>query len=102
MKLLIGSMMIAALGLGVSAQQQVQQAKVLAEVSASTQAVKGQPFSADTVSESVQTLSDGNRIVQNSTGKIYRNSDGRVRREMTGGNGGNAAFGGNTFFFNYG
>jgi len=97
MKLLIGSIMIAALGLGVSAQRQAQQAKVLAEVTASTQAVKGQPFSADTVSESVQTLGDGNRIVQSSTGKIYRNSDGKVRREMTGGNGG-----ANMSFFNYG
>jgi hypothetical protein len=97
MKVLIGSIMIAALGLGVSAQRQAQQAKVLAEVASGTQAVKGQPFSADSVSESVQTLADGNRIVQSSTGKIYRNSEGRIRREMTGGNGG-----ANTFFFNYG
>jgi len=97
MKLLIGSIMIAALGLGVSAQRQAQQAKVLAEVASGTQVVKGQPFSADSVSESVQTLADGNRIVQSSTGKIYRNSEGRIRREVTGGNGG-----ANTFFFNYG
>src|SRR3954452_24351736 len=96
MKLLIGTVMIAALGLGVSAQH-TGGAKVLAEVAAGGQAVKGQPFSADTVSESVQTLADGNRIVQTSNGKIYRNNDGKIRREMTGGNGG-----ANTFFFNYG
>ncbi|MFL6373042.1 MAG: hypothetical protein ACJ73D_00095 [Pyrinomonadaceae bacterium] len=96
MKLVIGIIMLATLGVGASAQQ-VERAKVLAEVAASGQAVKGQPFSADSVSESVQTLADGNRIVQTSSGKIYRNSDGKIRREMTGGNGGH-----NTFFFNYG
>ena len=101
MKVLIGIMMIAACALAAAAQQ-TGPAKVLAEVASGAQAIKGQPFSAETVSESVQTLSDGNRIVQNSTGKIYRNSEGRVRREITGGNGGNAAFGGSTFFFNYG
>ena len=101
MKAAIGILMIATLGLVVSAQQTTP-AKVLAEVSTGAQAVKGQPFSADTVSESVQTLADGNRIVQTSNGKIYRNSEGRIRREITGGTGGNAAFGGNTFFFDYG
>jgi hypothetical protein len=101
MKVLIGIMMIAACALSAAAQQ-AGPAKVLAEVASGAQAIKGQPFSADTVSESVQTLSDGNRIVQNSTGKIYRNSEGRIRREMTGGNGGNAGFGGSTFLFNYG
>ena len=97
MKSIVGTVMFAALALGVSAQQQPMPAKILAEVSAGGQAVKGQPFSAETVSESVQTLADGNRIVQTSNGKIYRNSEGKIRREMTGGNGG-----GNTFFFHYG
>jgi hypothetical protein len=43
--------------------------------------VKGAPFSADIVTESIQTLSDGNRIVQRSTTRFYRDSEGRVRRE---------------------
>src|SRR5207244_961457 len=43
--------------------------------------VKGQPYSAEVVSESIQTLSDGNRIVQRTTGRVYRDSEGRVRRE---------------------
>ncbi|HEY2846844.1 MAG TPA: hypothetical protein VGI80_03440 [Pyrinomonadaceae bacterium] len=102
MKIVFGTLMIAALGVGMSAQQTEQRAKVLAEVSTGTQAIKGQPFSADTVSESVQTLADGNRIVQTSNGKIYRNSEGRVRREITGGNGGSGGLGANTYFFNYG
>jgi hypothetical protein len=43
--------------------------------------VKGIPYSADLVSESVQVLSDGNRIVRRTTGRVYRDSEGRVRRE---------------------
>jgi hypothetical protein len=51
------------------------------------ESVKNSPFSAESVSESVQTLSDGNRIVNSSTTKIYRNSEGRIRREMGKGTG---------------
>lgn len=66
-----------------------QDAKVIAETWVSgDKVVKGQPFSAEAVSESVQTLSDGNRIVHNSTTKLYRNSDGRFRREFAHGTGG--------------
>ena len=43
--------------------------------------VKGAPFSADIITESIQTLSDGNRIVQRSNTRFYRDSEGRVRRE---------------------
>jgi len=49
--------------------------------------IKGAPFSADIVSESIQTLSDGNRIVQRSTTRFYRDSAGRVRREEERGSG---------------
>jgi len=55
------------------------------------QVVKGMPFSAEGVSESVQTLSDGNRIVRKWSEKLYRSSDGKFRRESNGGNG--TAFG---------
>jgi hypothetical protein len=59
------------------------EAKVIAEIASSTdKIVKGSPFSADAVSESVQVLTDGNRIVRSSTTKMYRNSEGRFRREM--------------------
>lgn len=70
--------------------QAEMRAKVIAEVAALSmgQSVKNFPFSAEEVSESVQTLADGNRIIQSSTGKIYRNSEGRVRREQSGGVGG--------------
>jgi hypothetical protein len=46
-----------------------------------TQIVKGVPYSAEVVSESVQTLADGNRIVQRKTARVYRDGQGRVRRE---------------------
>ena len=43
--------------------------------------VKGMPYSAEIESESIQTLSDGNRIVLRATGRVARDSEGRVRRE---------------------
>jgi len=43
--------------------------------------VTGIPYSADLVSENVQVLPDGNRIVQRTIGRVYRDSEGRVRRE---------------------
>jgi TonB family protein len=44
--------------------------------------VKGAPYSAQAITESVQTLSDGNRIVNKSTATVYRDSEGRMRREQ--------------------
>ncbi len=51
----------------------------------STKVVKGAPFSAEGVSESVQVLPDGNKITRTNTTKMYRDSDGRFRREGAGG-----------------
>ena len=53
------------------------------EMSFDTRLVKGAPFAADVVSETIQTLPDGNRIVQRSEGRIYRDSQGRARNERT-------------------
>src|SRR5262245_39368689 len=53
------------------------------EMSFDNRLVKGAPFSADIVSETVQALPDGNRIVQLSEGRIYRDSQGRTRNERT-------------------
>jgi hypothetical protein len=44
--------------------------------------VKGAPYSADTTSETIQTLADGNRIVQKNTASFARDSEGRTRREI--------------------
>jgi hypothetical protein len=45
--------------------------------------VKGAPYSAQAVTESTQTLADGNHIVNRSTATLYRDSEGRTRREQT-------------------
>ena len=45
--------------------------------------VKGAPYSATAVTESTQTLSNGARITHKTTASIYRDSEGRTRREMT-------------------
>jgi len=45
--------------------------------------VKGAPYSAQAVTETIQTLSDGNRIINRTTSSLYRDSDGRTRREVS-------------------
>jgi hypothetical protein len=45
--------------------------------------VTGAPYSAQIVSQRSQTLSDGTHVTQQSTGAVYRDSAGRVRREMS-------------------
>jgi len=53
------------------------------EMSFGGKVVKGAPYSAQAITESVQTLSDGNRIVNKSTAAIYRDSEGRTRRQQS-------------------
>jgi len=43
--------------------------------------VKGAPYSAQAVTETTQTLGDGNRIVNQNSARVYRDSEGRTRRE---------------------
>jgi hypothetical protein len=45
--------------------------------------VKGVPFTGDFVSETVQTLADGNRIKSSNTTSYARDGEGRSRREMS-------------------
>jgi TonB family protein len=45
--------------------------------------VKGAPYSAESVTESVQVLADGNRITHSSKASIYRDGEGRTRRDQT-------------------
>src|SRR4051794_20281037 len=44
-------------------------------------AIKAAPYSAETIVEGNQVLADGNRITQKTTGRVYRDSEGRTRRE---------------------
>src|SRR5258705_2118658 len=53
------------------------------EVSFEGKPVKGAPYSAQAVTETTQTLGDGNRIVNKTTSSIYRDTEGRTRREQT-------------------
>src|SRR5690606_33516253 len=53
------------------------EARVVGEV------VTGKPYSADSITETIQTLADGNRIVSTNTSRIYRDSEGRTRQEQT-------------------
>jgi hypothetical protein len=52
-----------------------------AEVQFSHKLVTGAPFSAQAVTEINQTLSDGNQIHRTLTASLYRDSQGRTRRE---------------------
>ena len=56
---------------------------VASEMNSDGKVVKGAPYSAQAVTETTQTLGDGNRIINKSTATIYRDSEGRTRREQT-------------------
>jgi hypothetical protein len=54
-----------------------------AEMSFGDKPVKGAPYAAEAVTETTQTLADGNRITRKSSANVYRDSAGRTRREET-------------------
>ncbi|HKG12920.1 MAG TPA: hypothetical protein VKB12_06260, partial [Pyrinomonadaceae bacterium] len=73
------------------------------EMSFGGKVVKGVPYSAQAVTESVQALADGNRIVHKNSAQVYRDSEGRTRRDQTVGAIGPYAAAGDpiqTFFIN--
>src|SRR3954464_7509567 len=84
MKRLMISIAAAALAASVVQAQEPKIAASFMRAPLETKALKGAPYSAETVNEFVQTLSDGNRIVRKTTGRVYRDSEGRVRREEDG------------------
>jgi hypothetical protein len=45
--------------------------------------VKGAPYTADAITETVQTLANGNHIVHKTTAQLARDAEGRTRREQT-------------------
>src|SRR5205807_264688 len=54
-----------------------------AEVGMPGRVVKNAPYSAEIVTETSQALPDGNRIKQSSSVRVYRDSEGRTRREQS-------------------
>ena len=55
---------------------------VASEMSFDRKLVKGAPYSAVALTESIQTLADGNRLVHKNSASIYRDSEGRTRRDQ--------------------
>ena len=56
---------------------------VASEMSFGGKPVKGAPYAAEAITESTQALSDGNRIQRKSTASVFRDSEGRTRRDQT-------------------
>jgi hypothetical protein len=70
----------------VFAQTEMKQVVTMSNVAggfASTSPMQGAPYSATVVNESIQTLADGNRIVQHTSGTTARDSQGRTRQDMS-------------------
>src|SRR3984957_9004944 len=63
------------------AKAQLDENKVLCTSMINGPTVKGAPYSAQAVNEMVQTLADGNRITNTTSTALYRDSQGRERRE---------------------
>lgn len=55
-----------------------------AKVGFEMKVVKGAPYSATAEAETIQTLADGNRIRNKTTTLVYRDGEGRTRRESIG------------------
>jgi hypothetical protein len=55
---------------------------ISAEMEHGGKLIQGAPYSAVAVTERIQALADGNRIVEKSNADIYRDREGRTRREM--------------------
>jgi len=53
-------------------------------VSFEAKPVTGAPYAADAVTEAIQVLADGNRIVRRTSARVYRDGAGRTRRETLG------------------
>jgi len=63
------------------AKAQLDENRVLRTSMINGPTVKGAPYSAQAVNEMVQELADGNRIMTTSSSMLYRDSQGRERRE---------------------
>lgn len=55
---------------------------VSSEMSFDGRVVKGAPYSAQAITESTRSLGDGNRIKHKNSASVYRDSEGRTRRDQ--------------------
>lgn len=72
---------VAAMPLAMAGGQDHQFGYVSSHISLDGKVVKGQPYTAEIVTEHIQTLGDGNRIVRRSNASVARDSEGRTRQE---------------------
>ena len=56
---------------------------ISSEMTIDGKVVTGHPYSAEAVTETTQVLADGNRIARKTSASLYRDSEGRTRREQT-------------------
>lgn len=63
------------------AKVRLDEGQVLSSLMVNGPTVKGAPYSAQAVNEMVQVLADGNRIAHSNSSTVYRDSEGRERRE---------------------
>jgi hypothetical protein len=63
---------------------EIRPAVVPTQVAVQSRFVTGAPYSADAVSETTHSLADGNRIATKSVTRVYRDGEGRTRREQIG------------------
>jgi hypothetical protein len=81
-------LIVLSLCLSVQAQEAPRQPQdntfffVSTEMSFDGKIVKGAPYSAQATTETTQTLGDGNHIRRTNTANVYRDSEGRTRREQ--------------------
>ena len=64
------------------AQAPLIKERIEARTAVESRITTGAPYSAEAVTESLQVLSDGNRIARKTTTRVYRDSEGRTRREQ--------------------
>ena len=64
------------------AQAPLIKERIEARAAVESRITTGAPYAAEAVTESLQVLSDGNRIARKTTTRVYRDSEGRTRREQ--------------------
>jgi len=69
---------------------------ISSEMSFSGKVVKHAPYSAEMVIENTQMLNNGTKLMRRTTGMVYRDSEGRTRREQSGATAGPFATSGDT------
>jgi hypothetical protein len=66
---------------GAAERVAIEKMMVASKAAVESKITPGAPYSAEATNESTQVLADGNRIVQKSVTRVYRDAEGRTRRE---------------------